>query len=373
MSANWFDKDFYKVLGIAENAAPDQIKRAYRKLARAHHPDRRPGDASAEETMKKISEANDVLSDPKKRSEYDQARKMARGGFRMPQGSSGGGGFNVDVGDLGDVDLGGLFGSLFGGGGRGGGRRRGVAAKGADLEAEARISFQDSMAGVTVAVPVQRDVPCGSCGGSGAQPGSPTPACRACGGAGVVGENQGPFSFQRPCGTCGGAGRVIERPCIACGGEGSMRRTEEVKIRLPAGVEDGARIRARGRGGMAPPGGRPGDLFVRVRAVPHPVFGRSGADLTLDVPLSYAEATLGAEIAVPTLEGPVRLKIPAGTQPGRTFRVKGRGAPKPKGGRGDLLATVRIVVPDSVSGDERQLLEALMAKHNGSIRAHLGV
>ncbi|HVL89508.1 MAG TPA: molecular chaperone DnaJ [Actinomycetota bacterium] len=365
MNANWLDKDFYEILGVAENASAEDIKRAYRKLARKHHPDRNPGDKAAEETMKKISEANDVLSDPKKRSEYDQMRRMARSGFGGVPGG-GGGNANFNVGDLGD--LGGIFGDLFGGG-----RRRRGPARGPDLETGARITFDQAMAGETVAVRVQRDTPCDTCGGSGAAPGTAPSACRSCGGSGMVGENQGLFSFQRPCGACGGAGRVIDTPCPACAGDGSVRRNDEVKVRIPAGIADGARIRARGRGGAGPRGGQPGDLFVVVRVAPHPVFGRSGADLTLDVPVGYAEAALGGEIKIPTLEGPVTLKIPAGTQPGRTFRVKGRGAPKPKGGRGDLLATVRVVVPENLSDDERALLEQLRARQNGALRAHLGV
>lgn len=361
MNANWLDKDFYAILGVAENASAEDIKRAYRKLARKHHPDRNPGDKSAEETMKKISEANDVLSDPKKRGEYDHTRKMARSGYAAP-----GGGGTFNVGDLGD--LGGIFGDLFGGA-----RRRRAPARGPDLETEARITFDQAMHGETVAVRVQRDAPCATCGGSGAAPGTTPVVCRTCNGAGMVGENQGPFSFQRPCGSCGGAGRVIESPCAACGGDGSVRRNDEVRVRIPAGIADGARIRARGRGGAGPRGGQPGDLFVVVRVASHPVFGRSGSDLTIDVPLSYAEAALGSDVKIPTMEGVVTLKIPAGTQTGRTFRVKGRGAPKAKGGRGDLLATVRVVVPETLTDDERSLLEQMRAQQNGALRAHLGV
>ncbi|HEX9696942.1 MAG TPA: molecular chaperone DnaJ [Actinomycetota bacterium] len=365
MNANWLDKDFYAVLGVVENASAEDIKRAYRKLARTHHPDRNPGNASAEETMKRISEAYDVLSDVKSRSEYDQTRRMARSGFRGAPGR--GGSATFDIGDVGD--LGGIFGDLFGGGR---GRRR-APARGPDLETEARITFDQSMQGTTVPVRVQRDAACSACDGTGAAPGSSVTACRACAGSGMVGEDQGMFSFQRACGACGGSGRTIDKPCATCGGDGSVRRTDEVKIRIPAGVHDGARIRARGRGGAGPRGGQPGDLFVVVRVASHPIFGRSGADLTLDVPIGYAEAALGGEVKIPTLESPVTLKLPAGTQTGRTFRVKGRGAPKPKGGRGDLLATVRVVVPESFGEDERELLEQLRARQNGALRAHLEV
>lgn len=367
MNANWFDKDFYKVLGVAENASPEDVKRAYRKLARTHHPDRNPGDKTAEETMKKISEAYDVLSDPQRRSEYDQTRRMARSGYAP--GGGGGGGVRFSPDDVGGFDVGGLFGDLFGGGAR---RRRGPS-RGPDLETETRLTFDQALHGETVTVRVQRDAPCETCAGSGAAPGTTPVVCTACGGAGMVADNQGLFSFQRPCGACGGSGRTIETPCPSCRGEGTVRRTDDVTVRIPAGIADGARVRARGRGGAAPRGGEAGDLYVAVRVAPHPLFGRSGADVTLDVPITYAEAALGSEVRIPTPDAAVTLKVPAGTQSGRTFRVKGRGMPKGKSGRGDLLATVRVVVPEVVSADERTLLEQLKASQNGAIRAHLGV
>lgn len=349
------------MLGVAENASAEEIKRAYRKLARKHHPDRNPGDKQAEETMKTVSEAYDTLSDPKKRTEYDQMRKMARtGGFHVPNGGP-------QAGDAG-FDVGGLFGSLFGG--RAG---RGAPASGSNLEAEARITFQQAMDGVVLPVRLQRDAACETCHGSGAAPGTSPVVCSTCKGSGVSGDDQGWFSFQRPCAPCGGSGRIIQTPCSSCSGDGMVRRIDEVKIRVPAGVEDGARIRARGQGGPAPRGGVAGDLYVRVRVEAHRLFGRSGADLTLDVPLTYAEAALGTEVTVPTLETPVTVRVPAGTQAGRTFRVKGRGVSRPKGGRGDLLATVRVVVPETIGAEERALLEALKEKQDGQIRSHLGV
>lgn len=374
MNANWFDKDFYKVLGVAENASAEEVKRAYRKLARSHHPDRNPGDKAAEETMKKISEAYDTLSDPQRRAEYDQTRRMARSGF-APGGGAAGGGVRFSADDLG-FDVGGLFGDLFGGGAAGAGRRRGPA-RGPDLETETRLTFEQAMHGQTVTVRVQRDAPCETCRGSGAAPGTSPVACATCGGAGMIADNQGPFSFQRPCPSCGGSGRIVQTPCPACHGDGTVRRSEDVSVRVPAGIADGARVRARGRGGAAPHGGQPGDLYVVVRVAPHPLFGRQGADVTLDVPITYAEAALGSEIKIPVPDGAVTLKIPAGTQSGRTFRVKGRGMPKAKagtkGGRGDLLATVRVVVPESITADERSLLEQMKAGQNGALRAHLGV
>lgn len=368
-SRAWFEKDFYKVLGVPENASADDIKRAYRKLAQRFHPDRNPGDKAAEEKMKDISEASDVLSDPKKRSEYDEVRKMAAGGFRGFPGAGGNVRFEdlgFDLGDLfggGDV-LGGLFGRGRGGGGRG---------RGADLETEVRVSFEDAVEGATVPVRITRDAPCDRCGGSGAEPGTSVETCPTCGGSGTVGENQGVFSFVRACDRCGGSGRIVPTPCKDCRGSGTKRKTEEIKVRIPAGVHDGARIRVRGRGGAAGPRRQAGDLYVVVRVEPHPVFGRQGDDLTLTLPVTFTEAALGAQVKVPTLEGPVTLKIPAGTQNGRTLRVRGKGAVKRRGGRGDLLATVQVAVPEKLSHNEREILERFAEEHRASPRTNLGV
>jgi molecular chaperone DnaJ len=368
----WFEKDFYKVLEVPETASAEEIKRAYRRLARRYHPDRNPGDKQAEERMKEVSEAYDVLSDPKKRAEYDQVRRMARAGFAgaRPGGGVRGGvrveGFDVDLGDL----FGEAFGDLFG---VGRGRRRGVR-RGEDIEAEVTLSFEEALEGATVPVRVTRDAPCERCGGTGAEPGTTVETCAACGGSGTVGEDQGLFSFVRTCPRCGGAGRRVATPCRACRGAGVQRRREEIRVRIPAGVRDGARIRVRGRGGAAPPGGQPGDLYVTIHVRPHPVFGRVGDDLTLTLPITFPEAALGAQVKVPTLDGPVTLKIPAGTQPGRTFRVRGRGAPRARGGgRGDLLVTVQVLVPERLSRREREILEQFQAAHQASPRAHLGV
>ena len=370
----WFDKDFYKVLGVSESATPDEIKRAFRKLAQKHHPDRNPGDKAAEDRMKEISEASDVLSDPKKRAEYDEVRRMARSGFRPGGGGFGPGGpfgGNVrvegfDVGDLGDL-FGGLFGTARGGRARG-------PARGADLEAEVRVNFEDAFEGATVPIKLTRDAPCATCRGTGAEPGTPVETCPACGGRGTVADSQGMFSFVRSCDRCGGAGRIVTSPCKVCRGSGVQRRKEEIKVRIPAGVKDGARIRVRGRGEAGGAGGQPGDLYVVVRVAPHPLFGRQGDDLTLDLPVTFTEATLGAQVKVPTLAEPVTVKIPAGTQNGKVLRIRGRGAPKRKGhGDGDLLATVRVVVPDKLSKAERELLERFGEMYRGEPRAHLEV
>lgn len=350
------DTDFYTVLGVAENASAAEIKRAYRRLAREHHPDRNPGDRGAEEKMKRISEAYDVLADPEKRARYDHARRVARSGVRAPAGVT----F-----DTGGVDVEGIFGSLFG-------RAHGRRARGEDLLAETTISFEQSMTGGTAPVRVARDVACEACGGSGAAAGSAVAVCETCRGTGVVGEDQGLFSFRRACGACDGSGRLVATPCSRCAGDGMVRRVDEISVRIPAGVADGSKIRVRGRGATLPGVAQPGDLYVIVHVAPHPVFGRDGADVTLDLPLSFAEAALGSEVAIPTPDGPVRLKIPAGTQPGRTFRLRGRGAAKPKAGRGDLLATVRVVVPQTLTAAERDLLEAFRSTQ-ADVRAHLGV
>lgn len=372
----WFDKDFYKVLGVSEKATADEIKRAFRKLAQKYHPDRNPGDKTAEDRMKEISEASDVLSDPKKRAEYDQIRQMAKsgfgGGFGGPGGPFGG---NVrvegfDVGDLGDL-FGGLFGSRMGG-------ARGTQARGPrrgdDLETAVEISFEDAIDGATIPIKLTRDAPCASCNGSGAEPGTAVETCPACGGSGSVADSQGLFSFVRTCERCGGAGRIVSTPCKTCRGSGVQRRKEEIKVRIPAGVKDGARIRVKGRGGAGGAGATAGDLYVVVRVAPHSLFGRSGDDLTLTLPVTFTEAALGAQVKVPTLEAPVTVKIPAGTQHGKVLRVKGRGAPRRKGsGRGDLLATVNVVVPEKLSKQERELLQRFDEAHRGDPRSHLGV
>ena len=378
----WFEKDYYQVLGVPKNASAAEIKKAYRKLAQEFHPDRNRGNKDAEERFKEVSSAYDVLGDDEKRKSYDQVREMSRSGFGggvpgggFPGGFPGAGGqrvrvegFNVeDLGDLGD-----LFGGLFGGGrGRRGGRRS-QPQRGADLETEVRISFEDAMNGTTVPVKIRGVAPCKTCGGSGAEPGTQPVTCPQCGGSGQVAVDQGMFQFAQPCPRCGGSGRVIEHPCHTCGGSGVEHRTREFSVKIPAGVKEGQRIRIRGRGEAGGAGTAAGDLFVRVRVQPHKVFGRRDADLTLDLPVSYSEAALGANVKVPTLNGPVTLKIPAGTPAGKTFRVRGKGAPK-KNGHGDLLVTVNVEVPKKLSREEKELLSRLQEAQKESPRAGLGV
>jgi molecular chaperone DnaJ len=373
----WFEKDYYKVLGVPKNASAADIKKTYRKLAQKYHPDANPGNKDAEDRFKEISAAHDVLSDPEKRKQYDQVREMAASGFSGFGGPGPGGrrvrveGFPFeDLGDIGGV--GDLF-SVFTG--RRPGRGRGqTEAKGADLETEVRVSFDEAMAGTTVPLRIQGPAPCPTCGGSGAEPGTSPKTCPVCGGTGSVAVNEGFFSIARPCPECGGSGRIVEHPCHECGGSGSVRRSREFSVRIPPAVRDGARIRLSGRGEAGPPGTRAGDLFVTVRVAPHRLFGRKDADLTLELPITYAEAALGTNLRVPTLNGEVTLKIPAGTPTGKTFRIRGKGVPRPrKGGAGDLLVTVRVNVPQKLSKEEKELLGRLQDMQKESPRKGLGV
>lgn len=378
----WFEKDYYDILGVSESASQKEITRRYRKLARELHPDANPDDPKAEERFKEVSAAYDVLGDEAKRKEYDEARKLGAAGFGGfgpggpggPAGAGGpGGGYTFTTDDLGD--LGGLFGNLFG---RRGGTRTSTSRgpgpqRGTDLESELHLSFRDAVHGLTTTLHLTSETSCSVCHGSGARPGTAPQPCPTCGGRGFVDDNQGFFSFSQPCPTCAGRGSVVSDPCPNCGGRGVELRPREVKVRIPAGVDDGQRIRLKGRGGPGRNGGPPGDLFVRVHVEPDPLFGRSGRDLTLTVPITFPEAALGSNLTVPTLDGePVTLKVPPGTSSGRTFRVKGKGI-ETKKGTGNLLVTVEVAVPDKLSREERKAVEALAEATTQSPRAHLGV
>jgi len=375
----WFEKDYYKVLGVPDTADAKAITRAYRKLARQLHPDANPGDPRAEERFKEVSAAYDVLGDVDKRKEYDEVRKLGpmAGAFG---GGGGPGGFsfryeNPDIGDIGDL-LGGLFGRFRrpGGGRAGPGPSTSGPRRGQDLEAELHLSFEDAVRGVTTSVNLTSEAVCDVCHGSGAAPGSTPVTCPDCGGRGALDEDQGLFSFSRPCPTCAGRGALVEEPCPNCRGAGIVQRPREVRVRIPAGVDEGSRIRVKGRGTPGRNGGPPGDLYVVTRVEPHPLFGRKGSNLTITVPVTFPEAALGADISVPTLEGdPVTIRIAEGTKSGRTFRVKGRGIPKRGGGAGDLLVTVEVVVPQRLSPEERKAIEDLAAASAESPRTHLGV
>ncbi|MGH8945431.1 MAG: molecular chaperone DnaJ [Acidimicrobiia bacterium] len=375
MNRDWLDKDFYATLGVDENASADEIKKAYRKLAQKHHPDANPGDATAEERFKEISEAYATLSSPEQRKEYDQVRRMATSGGYQGFGGMPGGGFGggqrVRVEDLQDL-LGGFggIGDLFDlGGGR---RARTGPTRGADLHANLTIDFDEAAHGVTTEVAVDGAAPCSRCGGSGGEPGSRVVTCPTCGGRGVVAQNQGFFSFSQPCPQCGGSGRLIDNPCTKCGGSGTENRRRTLKVKVPAGVKDGSTLRLRGKGGPGAGGGPRGDVLVRVSVLPSHTFGRKGNDLTLSVPISYTEATLGTKLSVPTLNGEVKLKVPAGTPSGKTFRVRGRGIRPDQGKGGDLLVTVQVAVPQKLSKEERKLLEELAGHETGELRSHLG-
>jgi molecular chaperone DnaJ len=371
----WFEKDYYAVLGVPKNASPAEIKKAYRKLAQKHHPDANPGNVQAEERFKEASAAYNVLSDADKRKQYDRVREMGAtgfpgGGFGRP-GSGGAypGGFRYETFDV--DDLGDLFGGLFGGaGGRRGGRQT-RPQRGADLEAEVRVSFEDAIAGTTVPVKISGPSQCRTCRGTGAAPGTSPVVCDECGGSGQRITNQGMFQMAQTCPRCRGTGRIVETPCVVCGGTGAERRTRTLQVKIPAGVKDGARIRLAGRGEPGGPGAQAGDLFVVVHVQKHTVFARRGDDLTIELPVTYPEAALGANVEVPTLNGgPVTLKVPSGTPGGKTFRIKGKGVPR-RNGRGDLLVTVKVDVPGRLSREEKELLQQLAQARKGSPRERL--
>jgi molecular chaperone DnaJ len=344
-------KDLYGALGVPKCASAAEVKKAYRKLARQYHPDRNPGDASAEERFKEVQHAYDVLSDAEKRKQYDSFGsadgRATRPGYP--------GDFNFDVGDLGD--LGDIFGGIFG---RGRGRaQQPRAERGADLEVEVNLSFEDSLKGVETRIPVEVETACRECGGSGAKPGTSPKVCPECRGRGVISESQGLFALSQPCPRCRGNGTVIEDPCPRCRGTGRERRTKRYSVKIPAGVKDGTRIRLKGKGEAGIAGGPPGDLHVVTRVAGSPIYERRGADLVVDVPVSLADAALGAQVEVPTPDGPVSLKVPGGSEHGKLLRIKGRGAPKLKGGKGDVLARLSLEVPKKLNKKQRQLYEEL--------------
>lgn len=372
MQHDWLDKNFYKMLGVSDEASDKEVTKAYRKLARQYHPDANPGDSKAEEKFKEISEAYDVIGDPDKRKEYDDVRKLGPVGGMFGGGGGRPGGFGPDTGMGGGrnftfdgVDLGDILGGVFGGGAGAGGRQRGPqqprSEKGDDLQADLHLSFDDAVAGVTTSVHLTSDAACSTCGGSGARPGTTPSSCSRCGGRGVLDDNQGLFSLSQPCPQCGGRGHVIDDPCTTCRGTGNERRPRQVKVRIPSGVKDGQRIRLKGRGAPGSFGGGHGDLLVNVKVKPHEVFGRKGLNLTVTLPISFADAALGTKLKAPTIDGgSVTLKVPAGTSSGKTFRVKSKGiATKKK--TGDLLVTLEVVVPTELTDEQREAIAAMAA------------
>jgi molecular chaperone DnaJ len=376
MRADWANKDFYKELGVAKDATEAEIKKAYRKLARANHPDSNPGDTAKHDRFKAVAEAYDVLGDAEKRTKYDEMRSLFGGG-RFPTGGGGGGGVGFDINDLlrdragagGGGGFGDMFGDLFGRS-----RPKPRPTRGSDVETSATIGFTDAMDGVTISLRLTSDSACPECKGSGGKPGTKPHVCPECEGAGFIVQSMGgAFSINETCPACGGRQLVYDESCPTCHGSGRGLSARSIQARIPAGVKDGQKIRLRGKGAAGENGGAPGDLFVTVKVAPHRLFGRKDDNLTIEVPISFDEAALGGEIKIPTLGGsPVTLKIPAGTPNGRTFRVRGKGAQRKDGTRGDLLATVEVQVPAVLDPTAREAVEAYRAATAGKpLRAQL--
>ncbi|MBL7490388.1 molecular chaperone DnaJ [Frankia sp. AgB1.9] len=377
------EKDYYAALGVPKDAPAADIKKAYRKLARELHPDKNPGDAKAEARFKEVSEAYDVLSDERRRREYDEARALFQsgrfsggpGGFPGNGGGYGsgyagtgaGGGFSGASGGINMDDLLGGFGDLFQRQSPGRGPKRGV-----DIEAEVTISFEKSLTGLEATVRIPGAATCATCNGLGSRPGTMPRTCPVCRGLGVISRSQGGFALSEPCRECLGKGQLIDHPCPDCHGSG--RREREQRIRIPAGVADGQRLKVRGRGTPGERGGSPGDLEVTVHVQAHPVFGREGPNLTIALPITFSEATLGASVRVPTLDGaPLTVKVPPGTSSGKRLRAKGRGVPKTGGGNGDLIVTVEVAVPkpSDLSPKARTALQEFAQAHPADPREAL--
>jgi molecular chaperone DnaJ len=373
-SKDWLEKDFYAVLEVDKSASSDEIKKAYRKLARELHPDRNPGNSEAEERFKAASEAYDVLSDDRKRKEYDEMRSLfGSGAFRRGARTGAPGGAQFDPSDLfggftgaggggaGDRRFGGagfsdIFSSIFSGGGAGGANRRGPQ-RGRDVEAEVTLDFAHAVQGTTLPLTLRSPGVCDTCHGDGAKPGTTPRTCPQCQGSGLTSRNQGSFSFSEPCRECQGSGTIVDVKCPECRGTGGVTKNRTINVRFPAGVADGQRIRLTGRGEPGERGGPAGDLYVQVKVRPDDLFGRSGDDLTLTVPITIAEAVLGTDLRVPTLDGFVTLRVPPGTPSGRKLRARGKGVVRRDGQAGDLIVTVEIQVPPSVSDEARDALE----------------
>lgn len=364
---DYLEKDYYKILGVSKDAKADEIKKAFRKIARDNHPDQHPGDAAAEKRFKEASEANSVLSDPKKRKEYDDARSfLGGGGFRFPRGGQAGAPGGVNVEDLfrnaqaGDGGLGDLFGGLFGQAQQASRRSSArTGRRGADVEGQVSISFNESVEGTTVGVQMVSDTACEACRGTGAKAGTVPEVCPTCEGSGVQNTTTGGvFGMTEPCRTCQGRGLVVTDPCEVCNGSGRGKSSKTMQVRIPAGVTDGQKIRIKGKGSAGENGGPAGDLYVQVHVRPDPVFGRKDDNITLTAPVTFAEAALGGQIEVPTLSGQrVKLRIPAGTPNGRTFRVRGKGVSRKNGTTGDMLVSVEVAVPTELDEKARKALE----------------
>lgn len=373
-------KDYYKTLGVAKSAGKDDVKKAYRKLAHEYHPDKNQGNKQAEEKFKEIAEAYEVLSDEKKRSDYDSGGMFAgqgaygSGGFRPEDfggfGGAGGQGFSYsgDIGDLGDIFN--LFTGGRGGARAGRGGRRGQ--RGNDVEVTVNMSFDDALKGAEVPVIMTRNVTCETCKGLGSAPGTLPETCPVCGGRGSVAESQGMFGISRPCTNCGGRGTIIQNPCPACQGVGLLKKQKRTRVRIPPGGNDGSRIRFKGKGEPGQGGAPSGDLYVVTRVEEHPYLRRSNSNITLELPITFSEAALGTQVEVPTVDGRIKLKIPPGTQSGRKFRLRGKGAPKLKGkGHGDMILTVKVDVPQKLNKIAREAIERLEEVEPKDLRAFL--
>jgi molecular chaperone DnaJ len=361
--------DYYKTLGVGKNASDEEIKKAYRKLARQYHPDRNPGDKQAEERFKEISQAHDVLSDAEKRKAYDRGTGPF-GSFAGGQGGFDAGSFAGSFGDI--------FSNIFGGGGaagtsrqRGGTRPRGPQ-RGRDVETEVSLTFDQAVNGTQVSLAIPTSQACPTCHGTGAKPGTSPKVCPVCQGRGVETESQGIFSMSQPCSNCHGTGTVIEDPCVTCGGSGAQRSVRRLRANIPAGVRDGSRVRLAGKGEPGPSGGQPGDLYVITRVQESPVFKRNGVNLEVEVPLTVPEALSGAVVEVPTLNGSKHLRVPAGTRHGTVQRIRGEGPPRVGGkGRGDIHYRFVIDVPSSLSAEQREAVDQLSKVMNGNPRSRL--
>jgi molecular chaperone DnaJ len=360
--------DYYKALGVEKKASADEIKKAYRKLARQYHPDRNPDDKSAEERFKEISQAYDVLGDPEKRKQYDSGTgQFATGG---PGGGFGGfGNFDFDASSMGDI-----LSNLFGGGGRAQ-RQRPRPERGGDLEASVSISFDQAISGAQVPLSVPMRSTCPTCSGTGAKPGTTPSVCPRCEGRGIETEGQGMFSISQPCSLCGGSGTIIEEPCPTCHGSGAVREVKRLRVNIPSGVREGSRIRLAGKGEPGRRGGPPGDLYLITHVTPSPVFVRKGDNFEVEVPLTIPEALSGAQVQVPTLSGTKTLRVRPGTKHGTVQRLRGEGPPKLNSGtppkHGDIHYRFVIDVPDKLNDEQQKAVEALSAVMNGNPRTRL--
>ncbi|WP_341937544.1 molecular chaperone DnaJ [Marinimicrobium sp. C2-29] len=352
-------RDYYEVLGVSKDVSEKDLKKAYRRVAMKHHPDRNPDDKASEEKFKDASEAYEVLSDPQKRAAYDQ---FGHAGVDQSGGMGGAGAGGAGFGSFSDI-FGDVFGDIFGGGGRG----RGGPSRGSDLRYNLELSLEDAVRGTSTTIKIPTLVACDTCDGSGAKKGTSPKTCTTCGGMGQVRMQQGFFSVQQPCPTCRGKGSIITDPCGSCHGQGRVEETKTLSVKVPAGVDTGDRIRLSGEGEAGAEGGPAGDLYVEVHVKPHEIFQRDGSDLYCEVPVDFVDAVLGGELEVPTLDGRVKLKVPAETQTGKLFRLRGKGVTPVRGGpRGDLMCRVVVETPVNLSNKQKDLLREFQSTMKGS-------